>query len=240
MAEPDPEFTEYQLRVNKLRLSFKIKNRQHQQQQEIPESPSLHPAYRPPLLPSPSAASGDQVRHFRSRLSSTSSITSTDSGIGACVNVSRASSSASKTGGILRRIARAKEPTKRADAEFEGFYRRPVSRTSSTTSTQSGISVASPNSRRSVPVTNPRFRSKSCSSGSSSRPSSGRGRLFSDDSYAEYSDLYDEVEEYNDPFDDNKPPPLPPRRAVLRPPALPPYPSTLVSVVNKITSSILC
>ena len=240
MAEQDPEFTEYQFRVNKLRLSFKIKNRQ--QPQEIPESsvvesPSLHPAYRPPLLPSPS---GDQVRHFRSRLSSTSSITSTDSGIGACVNVSRASSSASKTGGILRRIARAKEPTKRADAEFEGFYRRPVSRTSSTTSTQSGVSVTSPNARRAMPATNPRFRSKSCSSASSSRPTSGRGRMFSDDSYAEYSDLYDEVEENNDPFEDTKPPPIPPRRAVLRPPALPPYPSSLVSVVNKITSSILC
>ena len=64
--------------------------------------------------------------------------------------------------------------------------------------------------------------------------------MFSDDSYAEYSDLYDEVEEYSDPFDDDKPPPLPPRRAVLSPPALPPYPSTVVAVANEICKTILC
>ena len=221
----DPDFTEYQFRVNKLRLSFKIRNRQqHQaadQVQEIPGQLSpVHPAFRV----QPQITQHSSERNFRPRLSSTSSVASNDSGVaGLRPTVSRTSSGASRTGGILRRIARLKEATKSADAEFEGFYRRPVSRTSSTAS--SGVSTITASSRQ---------RSKSCSA-------AGRSRIVSDDSsYADYSDLYDEEEEYADPFEDDQPPPLPPRRAVLRAPALPPYPSTAVTVVNDIAKTILC
>ena len=222
----DPDFTEYQFRVNKLRLSFKIRNRQqHQaadQVQEIPGQLSpVHPAFRV----QPQITQHSSERNFRPRLSSTSSVASNDSGVaGLRPTVSRTSSGASRTGGILRRIARLKEATKSADAEFEGFYRRPVSRTSSTAS--SGVSTSFTASSRQ--------RSKSCSA-------AGRSRIVSDDSsYADYSDLYDEEEEYADPFEDDHPPPLPPRRAVLRAPALPPYPSTAVTVVNDIAKTILC
>ena len=222
----DPDFTEYQFRVNRLRLSFKIKNRQTSVQQgaEIAEAEPVHPAFRRPTSSTAdNSDSSDQARNFRCRLSSTSS---TDSGIAGIRNVSRASSTASRSSNILRRIARARDPTKSAEDEFEGFYRRPVSRTSSSSTTSS-----------SRVVTSPRMRSKSCSS-------AARGRVVSDDScYADYSDLYAETEEeYADPFDENKPPPLPPRKPVLkaRPPALPPYPSTAVTVVNDIAKTILC
>ena len=231
MTDPDPDFTEYQFRVSKLRVSFRVKNR-GSAEQEIPEHSTA-----------PSSDHQQVRRHFRSRLSSTSSVTSTDSGIGGVRSVSRASSSASKTGQILRRIAsrsrsRASTSTENAETEFEGFYRRPVSRTESSTS-QSVSSPSPSNTPRRVPSTNPRHRSKSCSSVQTSKNT--RTRAFSDDSYAEYSDLYDELEEYADPFsEDEKPPPIPPRRAILRPPALPPYPSTVVRLVNDISRTILC
>ena len=51
--EPDTEqdTTEYNLRLSRLRLSFKIKTRPQQQQQQTPDMPSrgeaaVHPAYR--------------------------------------------------------------------------------------------------------------------------------------------------------------------------------------------------
>ena len=51
--EPDTEQgdTEYNLRLSRLRLSFKIKTRHQQQQQQAPDMPSrgeaaVHPAYR--------------------------------------------------------------------------------------------------------------------------------------------------------------------------------------------------
>ena len=51
--EPDTEQgdTEYNLRLSRLRLSFKIKTRPQQQQQQAPDMPSrgeaaVHPAYR--------------------------------------------------------------------------------------------------------------------------------------------------------------------------------------------------
>ena len=71
-----------------------------------------------------------------------------------------------------------------------------------------------------------------------------RSRVCSDDS-SDYADLYDTIEEMTDPFDEEEedtavPPPLPPRKARLRAPALPPYPSTALKMVNDITSTILC
>jgi hypothetical protein len=52
-------------------------------------------------------------------------------------------------------------------------------------------------------------------------------------------EIYSTIEELGDPFDD-LPPPLPPRRAVFRPPALPPYPSSAVQLLRNITNTILC
>jgi hypothetical protein len=52
-------------------------------------------------------------------------------------------------------------------------------------------------------------------------------------------EIYSTIEELGDPFDD-QPPPLPPRRAVFRPPALPPYPSSAVQLLRNITNTILC
>ena len=162
-------------------------------------------------------------------------------------NLTRAPSLAARSpAGILRRIARreAREAaTKSAEAEFEGFYRRPVSRTASSCTSSSAVSAASSASLLPASAV-PRLRSRSCSS-------APRPRLVSEDSFASYSDeLYSELsEEYADPFEEDtatfegdKPPPLPPRKPVVhtRPPALPPYPSTFVTAVNNIAKTILC
>ena len=57
--------------------------------------------------------------------------------------------------------------------------------------------------------------------------------------YAEiYSDVADPFDEEDD--DCGAPPPLPPRRARMRAPALPPYPSTAVGIVRDISEAILC
>ena len=241
MAEENQEFTELGFRVSKLRVSLKIKNRQAEipSVEEQVSPPQINPAYRVPVGQLSDSSTDSEPKHFRSRLSSASSITSTDSGI-ASVCRSRANSNASvgsKTGYILRKIAKAKDATKNAEAEFEGFY-RPISRTPSTSSSRSGASSisrtpSSSSKRSSFPSTNPRIRSRSCSS--------SRNRICSNDSFSDYADLYSTIEELSDPFDDDdEPPPIPPRKAIMRAPALPPYPSTAVSLLNDISKTILC
>ena len=224
---------------------------------ELPEIPSPSIPSPQPLalrvsLPAERLSPVEPARHFRSRLSSTSSVASSvDSGI--VVARSRANSSASNSssrpGNILRKIARAAIPagTENAGYEFEGFYHTSVSRTSSTASsarssvsrtpsTSSSTPSTSSTSPCKFPVTNPRVRSASLSSNSHTR-----SRICSDDS-SDYIDLYDTIEELTDPFDeeDVSPPPLPPRKARLRSPALPPYPSSALKMVNDITATILC
>ena len=255
---PEPDITELGFRVSRLRVSLRIKRGEVRQLlvPEAPEIPSSSPNPQPFALrvssPAECLSPVEPQRHFRSRLSSTSSVASSiDSGI--VVARSRANSSASNSssrpGNILRKIARAAIPagTENAGYEFEGFYHTSVSRTSSTASsarssvsrtpsTSSSTPSTSSSSPCKFPVTNPRVRSASLSSNSHTR-----SRICSDDS-SDYIDLYDTIEELTDPFDeeDVSPPPLPPRKARLRSPALPPYPSSALKMVNDITATILC
>ena len=262
----EADITELGFRVSRLRVSLRIK-RGEVRQLLVPEAPEIpsgsSPGAQPLALRVGSPAEclspvAEPQRHFRSRLSSTSSVASSvDSGI--VVARSRANSSASNSsnrpGNILRKIARAAIPvgTENAGFEFEGFYHTAVSRTSSTASsarssvsrtpsTSSSTPSTSSSSPSKFPVTNPRVRSASLSSSNSH----GRSRICSDDS-SDYADLYDTIEELTDPFDEEEeeeeetpPPPLPPRKARLRTPALPPYPSTALRMVNNITATILC
>ena len=261
----EADITELGFRVSRLRVSLRIK-RGEVRQLLVPEAPEIpsgsSPGAQPLALRIGSPAEclspvAEPQRHFRSRLSSTSSVASSvDSGI--VVARSRANSSASNSsnrpGNILRKIARAAIPvgTENAGFEFEGFYHTAVSRTSSTASsarssvsrtpsTSSSTPSTSSSSPSKFPVTNPRVRSASLSSSNSH----GRSRICSDDS-SDYADLYDTIEELTDPFDEEEeeeetpPPPLPPRKARLRTPALPPYPSTALRMVNNITATILC
>ena len=256
----EADITELGFRVSRLRVSLRIKRGEVRQLlvPEAPEIPASSPNPQPLALRvgSPAECLSPVVepqRHFRSRLSSTSSVASSiDSGI--VVARSRANSSAStsssRPGNILRKIARAAIPvgTENAGFEFEGFYHTAVSRTSSTASsarssvsrtpsTSSSTPSTSSSSPSKFPATNPRVRSVSLSS------SHARSRICSDDS-SDYADLYDTIEELKDPFDEDEeedaPPPLPPRKARLRTPALPPYPSTALRMVNNITATILC
>ena len=255
----EADITELGFRVSRLRVSLRIKRGEVRQLlvPEAPEIPSSSPNPQPLALRASSPAEClspvEPQRHFRSRLSSTSSVASSiDSGI--VVARSRANSSTStssnRPGSILRKIARAAIPvgTENAGFEFEGFYHTAVSRTSSMTSsvhssvsrtpsTSSSTPSTSSSSPTKFPVTNPRVRSVSLSS------SHARSRICSDDS-SDYADLYDTIEELTDPFDEDEeeetPPPLPPRKARLRAPALPPYPSTALRMVNNITATILC
>ena len=255
-ADSEADITELGFRVSRLRVSLRIKRGEVRQLlvPELPEIPSPSiPSPQPSVsLPAERLSPVEPARHFRSRLSSTSSVASSvDSGI--VVARSRANSSASNSssrpGNILRRIARAAIPagTENAGYEFEGFYHTSVSRTSSTASsarssvsrtpsTSSSTPSTSSSSPCKFPVTNPRVRSASLSSNSHTR-----SRICSDDS-SDYIDLYDTIEELTDPFDeeDVSPPPLPPRKARLRSPALPPYPSSALKMVNDITATILC
>ena len=116
--------------------------------------------------------------------------------------------------------------TENVGFEFEAFYHPAVCRTPSSASSSSS------SSKSTLPATNPRVRSSS----------KAQGRIGSDDR-SDYDDLYTTKEELSDPFEDEEksaPPPLPPRKARLRTPALPPYPSTAVRRVINITSTILC
>ena len=237
--QTDEDVTELGFRVSKLRVSLKIKKRQAEipSGQQLESAPQINPAFRVPVGPMSDSSTDSEPKHFRSRLPSTSSITSNDSGIASVKYRSRANSAASassRTGYILRKIAKAKDATKSADAEFEGFY-NPVSRSpsmSSSGSNASSVSKAS-SSRSNFPSTNPRVRSRS--------HSSTRSRICSNDSFCDYADLYSTIEELTDPFDDEeKPPPIPPRKARMRAPALPPYPSSAVSMLNDISKTILC
>ena len=118
-----------------------------------------------------------------------------------------------------------------------GFVSRPCSRsrlTSSGSLLQRIASRAAEDSCRSAeaefsifyqPASGSRSRSVSLSSSTGAADSS--------------LEIYSTIEELGDPFDD-LPPPLPPRRAVFRPPALPPYPSSAVQLLRNITNTILC
>ena len=258
-ADSEADITELGFRVSRLRVSLRIKRGEVRQllvpellEIPSPSIPSPQPLALRVSLPAERLSPVEPARHFRSRLSSTSSVASSvDSGI--VVARSRANSSASNSssrpGNILRKIARAAIPagTENAGYEFEGFYHTSVSRTSSTASsarssvsrtpsTSSSTPSTSSSSPCKFPVTNPRVRSASLSSNSHTR-----SRICSDDS-SDYIDLYDTIEELTDPFDeeDVSPPPLPPRKARLRSPALPPYPSSALKMVNDITATILC
>ena len=194
----------------------------------------------------------EQSGHFRSRLSSTSSGTSVDSGISSPLARSRTNSSAStssRSGNILRRIARAAVPVGAENAiqEFECFNYLSV--TSSSRSPVSLTPSSSSSARLFFPATNPRLRGDSSSrdqarvssSRDRARVSSSRDRARVSSDSSDYSDLYSTIEELSDPLEeeDTAPPPLPPRKARLRTPALPPYPSTAIRVVDSIISTML-
>ena len=232
----EPDFTELGFRVAKLRVSMRVRRG------ELRQLPA--PEIAGPVRRGPASEPSEQARHFRCRLSSNSSVTSADSGIASPLPRSRTNSSASsssRSGHILRRIARAAIPmgTENAGFEFECFYNPSVSRTpSSASSSHSSVSrtPSSSSSRSGYPSTNPWLRSVS-----SSR---GRARITSSDS-SDYSDLYSTtIEELSDPFEEETPapPPLPPRaaRMRMRPPALPPYPSSQVTAGKNIPTTILC
>lgn len=215
----DPEFQELGIRVSRMRVSLRMKkrNRSIASPEVPPVSSEEPPTLRVPLGPCSNSSNGSGSS-FRPRLSSHSSICSTDSGVWSAPARSRVgststSSSALRTpGSILTRIAARTEEssatTLNADSEFSMFY-RPVTRSSSSGSASSRAS---------------RHRSVSVSSAGD---------------YSLYSDLYSTIDELCDPFDEPAPP-LPPRKARLRPPMLPPYPSSAVRLVNNISETILC
>ena len=243
----ESDFTELGFRVSKLRVSLRVRQSERRLLPEATEIPSdaPDPTHRVACgLPSTTltdSSPAEPARHFRCRVSSTSSVTSVDSGI--ALTRSRAnstsSSSSSRSAQILRKIARAALPvgTENAGFEFEGFYHPAVSRNPSSASSMHS-SVSRTSSTSSSVSRTPSSTKKPLARSSSK----GRGRILSDDS-SDYSDLYTTIEELSDPFKDEEkpaPPPLPPRKARLRTPALPPYPSTAVRRVNNITSTILC
>ena len=203
----DPEFTELGLKISRLRLSLRMKKRRTPSSAssssaasssasgDIIRAEAANPAYRVPMGPA-SNTSTTSESSFRSRLSSHSSVTSTDSGF-----LSRPSSRTRlcTSGSLLQRIANraAEDSCRSAEAEFSIFYQPAASS----------------------------CRSRSVSLSSSTMDSS--------------MEIYSTIEELADPFDE-LPPPLPPRRAVFRPPALPPYPSSALKILNSITNTILC
>jgi hypothetical protein len=209
----DPEFTELGLKISRLRVSLRMKKRRTPSSAssssaasagsassgDIIRTESVNPAYRVPLGPASNTSTGSESS-FRSRLSSHSSVASTDSGF-----VSRPSSRSRlcSSGSLLQRIASraAEDNCRSAEAEFSIFYQ---------------------------PTNTPSSRSRSLSMSSSSAAM--------EDSSME---IYSTIEELTDPFDE-LPPPLPPRRATFRPPALPPYPSSAVRILHNITNTILC
>jgi len=72
-----------------------------------------------------------------------------------------------------------------------------------------------------------------------------RSRLESSDSFSDFSEFYSTIEELTDPFTDDDSemclatvPPLPPRKATLRLPAKPPYPSSAVKALLDISKNL--
>ena len=214
----ESEFQELGVRVSRMRVSLRMKKRRNgssssevsTQDQPPAAQPDTTSRLRVPVGPSSNTSTASNTS-FRSRLSSHSSVCSTDSGFVSNPSRSRVGSTSSSSrrqpGSILTKIAQksGEEATKNADSEFSMFY-RPVNRSSSSVSSIS---------------------------------TSSRNRSVSVSSTCDYSDIYSTIEELCDPFDEPAPP-LPPRKARLRPPMLPPYPSSAVTLVNKVSETILC
>ena len=243
------EFQELGIRVSRMRVSLRMKKKQRagsssdtnepqpQQQQEV-----MMEGSRVPVGPSSTGSNGSG---FRSRLSSSSSTCSTDSGfvsngprsrLGSTASTSSSSRAAAsrQPGSILTKIAKG-EVSKNADAEFSVFYRprSAVSRSGSNSSSCSSNAYRSHQVRRSG------------SSVSTASTGSSRNRSISLCSTTNDQDIYSTIEELCDVFEESTasntaPPPLPPRKARLRPPALPPYPSSAIKILNNITDTILC
>ena len=241
LENPDQDLQELSFRVNRLRVSLRMKRRsrigsntESGDNSPAPNSPAADSSetnrftLQVPLGPE-SGSSVTSSSSFRSRLSSHSSVCSNDSGFVSVRSRSRLGSEGSalaskRPGSILNKIAKSQESSKNADSEFL-YYRRPRSSVNRSGSTASSVSVSSTGSR------NRSFSLSSTTNG--------------DISISSASNDYAEVYSMCDPFDEEEsssssPPPLPPRRARLRPPALPPYPSTAVRLVNNISESILC
>ena len=231
----EQEFQELGIRVSRMRVSLRMKKKRNgsSSSEVTTEHNGDESTLRVPMGPSSSTSTTSNSSTnpaFRSRLSSSSSVCSTDSGFVSNPPRSRLGSSSSTTstkasrqpGSILTKIAKS-EVCKNADAEFSVFYRprSAVSRSGSNSSTGSAA-----------------YRSAVRRSGSSvSNGSTGsRNRSISICSTSE--DIYSTIEELCDVFEEA--PPLPPRKARLRPPALPPYPSSAVTIVQNITETILC
>ena len=253
----EAEFQELGVRVSRMRVSLRMKKQRDSRSRETSatktstsktkQMKSEPPRHNVPLGPSSNTSIGSVTSNsgggFRPRLSSHSSVCSTDSGfeshpsrsrVGSASSTSSSSqaavaavnSSRRQPGSILTKIAKhhldaaAEAASKNADAEFAVFYRPTAALLNRSTSSVSTSSTSSSS----------RFRSVSLSSNADTT----------------FSDIYSTIDELGDPFDDDDdadfrpPPPLPPRKARLRTPALPPYPSSAVSLVNKLSSTILC
>ena len=263
LDNPSQDLQELSFRVSKLRVSLRMKRRRSTVSTASTDSSSTtetassvdNSRLQVPVGPDSAGSSVLSSSSFRSRLSSHSSVCSTDSGFLSARSRSRVGSSSSATGGtpvgcqsrprlgsasstassssrtsgsILHRIAKShgEKATKNADSEFSMVYYRPRSSTFTSSTTSRGVARSVSNaSSVSISSTGSRNRSLSVSSAT-----------------ADYAEVYSMV----DPFDEEEdetaaiPPPLPPRCARLRAPALPPYPSSAVTLVQNISESILC
>ncbi len=262
LDNPSQDLQELSFRVSKLRVSLRMKRRRSTVSTASTDSSSTtetassvdNSRLQVPVGPDSAGSSVLSSSSFRSRLSSHSSVCSTDSGFLSARSRSRVGSSSSATGGtpvgcqprprlgsasstassssrtgsILHRIAKShgEKATKNADSEFSMVYYRPRSSTFTSSTTSRGVARSVSNaSSVSISSTGSRNRSLSVSSAT-----------------ADYAEVYSMV----DPFDEEEgettaiPPPLPPRCARLRAPALPPYPSSAVTLLQKLSESILC
>ncbi len=264
LDNPTQDLQELSFRVSKLRVSLRMKRRRSTVSTASTDSSSTtetasvagvdNSRLQVPVGPD-SASSGLSSSSFRSRLSSHSSVCSTDSGFLSARSRSRVgssssatgtpvggqtvsgrprlgsasstASSSSRTGSILHRIAKShgEKATKNADSEFSMLYYRPRSSTFSSTTSRGVARSVSNASSVSISSTGSRNRSFSVSSAT-----------------ADYAEVYSMVDPFDEEDDETTaiPPPLPPRCARLRSPALPPYPSSAVTLVQNISESILC
>lgn len=194
-----------------------------------------------------------QSNMFRSRQSSTSS---TDSGFLSSVRSRTSSSSRSRTSSsvsscsrpvdILRKIAMASETgstgSVSANCEFEGFH-RPNPAPGPTYCRHQVPRSNSFSSDRQLADKHVRMRPRSSSTSTPGTPLNHNHSptLESSDSFSDYSEYYSTIDELTDPFtddDNDASPPIPPRKATLRLPAKPPYPSTAVKAFLDISKNI--
>ncbi len=213
----DPEFTELGLKVARLRLSLRMKKRR---------TPSSASSSSAASADSSSAASSEAVNPaYRMPL-----------GLAYRVPMGPSSNTSVTSESSFRSRLSSHSSVASADS---GFVSRPCSRsrlTSSGSLLQRIASRAAEDSCRSAEAEFSIFYQPASDSRSRSRSVSLSSSTGAVDSSLE---IYSTIEELGDPFDD-LPPPLPPRRAVFRPPALPPYPSSAVQLLRNITNTILC